>query len=327
MSVAITPGQQIVSSCTGAILTSLLTTPFDVVRVRLQAQQQAVLSKPCYLMECRCLDGVTLCHVAHDGSCSHYPKFRGTLDAFFKIARIEGVSSWWNGLSPTLLMAVPATVIYYTCYDQLKVHFGFQPEKKNFLAPTLAGSISRTVAVVSITPIELLRTKVQSRQGYSYRHLWSVIRAAVQSNGTLSLWRGLFPMLLRDIPFSIVYWVGYEYLKHKFVRTFDPRYSSLVPFVAGSISGAISAVLTNPLDVIKTHMQVDLGESGKGHVKRLGSGSLMEVMRNIVAEHGYTGLYAGLTPRVAKIAPACAIMISTYEYFKKYFSEQNYFNS
>ena len=104
--------------------------------------------------------------------------------------------------------------------------------------------------------MELVRTKMQSRLGYSYQELVGVIRNAVQQNGVLSLWRGLSPMLLRDVPFSIVYWFGYEYLKLRLNSMLDPSYSSLVPFVSGSVAGGISAVLTNPLDVAKTHMQV-----------------------------------------------------------------------
>lgn len=32
--------------------------------------------------------------------------------------------------------------------------------------------------------------------------------------------------------------------------------------------------------------------------------------------YGVKGLFAGLTPRLLKVAPACAIMISTFEYSK-----------
>ena len=270
----ITPAQQVVSSCSGALLTSLLTTPFDVVKVRLQAQQQYALTKPCYLMECSCLDGVTICRVTPEGNHVHMPRFRGTVDAFFKIARFEGFTSWWKGLSPTLAMAVPATVIYYTSYDQLKVKLGFKHNQTNVLAPLLAGSVSRTIAVTAICPIELLRTKMQSRHGYNYRELADVIKIAVKQNGVLSLWRGLSPMLLRDVPFSISYWLGYEYLKLKLNSTLDLQYLPLVPFVSGSISGAIAALFTTPLDVTKTHMQVELGESGTSIQRSLGAGSL-----------------------------------------------------
>ena len=252
----ITPVQQMLSACSGALLTSLLTTPFDVVKVRLQAQQQTPFTKTCYLLDCRCLDGVTVCNVAPDGTHHHFTRFSGTRDAFFKIAQLEGIRSWWKGLSPTLLMAVPLTVVYFTGYEQLKVLFGFRTGKYNYLAPALAGGTARLVAVTAVCPIELLKTKIQSRQGYSYKELLVVVRSVIQQNGFLSLWRGLFPMLLRDIPFSMVYWVGYEQTKLYLSRMVPLDYSAFIPFVAGSISGSISAVVTTPLDVIKTHMQV-----------------------------------------------------------------------
>lgn len=254
---SITPGQQIISSWSGAVLTSLLTTPFDVVKVRLQAQQQSSLTKTCYLLDCRCLDGVSICTVHPNGNRLHMPRFSGTRDAFFKIAQLEGVSSWWKGLSPTLLMAVPATIIYYSGYDQLKVLFGFEEGQQSFVAPAMAGTLARTAAVSATCPLELIRTKVQSRQGYDYKELLTVIRSAIQQNGILSLWRGLAPMLLRDVPFSMIYWVSYEQAKLRLTE-FSPKYKTFVPFLAGWISGTVAAVITNPLDVVKTHMQVNL---------------------------------------------------------------------
>lgn len=68
--------------------------------------------------------------------------------------------------------------------------------------------------------------------------------------------------------------------------------------------------------------QVELGQSSVGR-QMLGTGSLFKVLRDVVSNHGYSGLYAGLIPRVAKIAPACAIMISSYEACKEYFRKQN----
>ncbi len=324
----VTPAQQMVASCTGAVLTSLLTTPFDVVKVRLQAQQSPM--KPCYIMDCQtALDGVCICTVPEYNAQIHHidntrvpsPKFSGTFDAFMKIAQHEGVHSWWKGLSPTMLMAVPATVIYYTTYDQLKVRLGFRPGEKNYKAPILAGLVSRTCAVVSICPIELVRTKLQSRTGYTYTELMSVVRNAIAQNGVLSLWRGLTPMLFRDLPFSIIFWIGYENLKLHFTNSlFLPHDSLLAPFISGSIAGGVAATFTTPLDVVKTHMQVDIGENKP---VGLGAGSPINVMRNVVKSHGLNGLFVGLVPRIAKIIPACAIMITSYEAGKTFFMKRN----
>ena len=316
-----------ISSCSGAVLTSLLTTPFDVVKVRLQAQQSPV--RPCYIMDCNsALDGVCICTVPElnaqihhiDHSRTTQPRFAGTFDAFIKLARNEGLQSWWKGLSPTLLMAVPATVIYYTTYDQLKMKLGFKPGEKNYKAPLLAGSIGRSLAVVAICPIELIRTKLQSRTGYTYTELMSVVRTAIAQNGVLSLWRGLVPMLFRDVPFSVVFWMGYENLKLRLSNSLPPSYESLVPFFSGSMAGGVAAALTTPLDVVKTHMQVDIGEAKP---LGLGVGSPVNVMRNVFLSHGLSGLFVGLVPRVAKIIPACAIMITSYEAGKTFFARRN----
>lgn len=58
----------------------------------------------------------------------HSP-FTGTLDGMVKIARYEGVSSLWSGLSPTLVIAMPATVGYFTLNDIL-----CQKGKQRFIA-------------------------------------------------------------------------------------------------------------------------------------------------------------------------------------------------
>lgn len=56
-----------------------------------------------------------------------------------------------------------------------------------------------TVTVVS--PLELMRTKLQARH-VSYRELGACVRAAVAQGGWRSLWLGWGPTALRDVPFS-----------------------------------------------------------------------------------------------------------------------------
>ncbi|ETN71154.1 hypothetical protein NECAME_00843, partial [Necator americanus] len=117
--------QQIVSSATGAIVTSLLMTPMDVVKIRLQQQHHPFPKGKCFyfyngLMEHLC----TACE--NRQPCVWYQRpgnFSGTIDAFVKITREEGIKSLWSGLSPTLVMAVPATVFYYSLYDTLYSNF------------------------------------------------------------------------------------------------------------------------------------------------------------------------------------------------------------
>lgn len=45
----------------------------------------------------------------------------------------------------------------------------------------------------------------------------------------------------------------------------------------------------------------------------------MQMIREIYRQSGYKGLFTGMVPRVVKVVPACAIMISTFEYGKVFF--------
>jgi len=45
-------------------------------------------------------------------------------------------------------------------------------------------------------------------------------------------------------------------------------------------------------------------------------------MSRIVAQDGWKGLYVGIVPRVIKIAPSTAIMLTSYEVGKQIFHEK-----
>ncbi|XP_017308963.1 probable mitochondrial glutathione transporter SLC25A40 [Ictalurus punctatus] len=324
---SITPVQQMVSSCSGALLTSLFVTPLDVIKIRLQAQSTPLSKGKCFVYCNGLMDHICVCENGN-GKAWYKPRvhFSGTLDAFIRIVRMEGIKSLWSGLPPTLVMAVPATVMYFTSYDQLCASLRLRMGEKADLAPLLAGSIARVGSATLISPLELIRTKLQSER-QSYRELSAVIRSAVHNEGWLALWRGLGPTLLRDVPFSALYWYNYEKGKAwlcRYNKTTEPTVS--IAFTSGAVSGSIASIVTLPFDVVKTRRQVELGELQARKLLPQASSSTYKVMKRIVTESGIQGLFAGFMPRLIKVAPACAIMISTYEFGKAFFRKQNQAN-
>lgn len=88
----------------------------------------------------------------------------------------------------------------------------------------------------------------------------------------------------------------------------------------------IAAFITAPFDVVKTHKQIEFGDKvlyAEHPSKSYPSTSTVDVIRKIYRSNGVRGLFAGVTPRVIKIAPACAIMITSFEYGKAFFFNQN----
>lgn len=279
-----------------------------------------------------------------------------TLDGLRKIARNEGITTLWRGLSPTLLMTVPANIIYFTGYDWLR--FSQQSPVNQYLsdntAPLIAGSAARTLAAGVVSPIEMFRTRMQASQSTGGGHFAETVKGVKEmmaSHGYLSLWRGLTLTLWRDVPFSGIYWWGYETVRSALT---DARERSrgrelgrdgsrtrarsrsqsrenhtatfLDSFVAGATSGGIASILTMPFDVGKTRQQIfqdPVNVEGAKKVLAPEQRSMPQFLWHIFRTEGLAGLWKGWIPRTLKVAPACAIMISSYEVGKRAFRGVN----
>jgi solute carrier family 25, member 39/40 len=289
-----------------------------------------------------------------------------TWDGLRKIAQNEGPRTLWRGLSPTLVMAVPANVIYFAGYDWLRTAQQ-SPLKRtvseNYL-PLVAGATARILAAVAVSPIEMFRTRMQAAHHQAsaaghFRETMDGVREMVASEGVRSLWRGLTLTLWRDVPFSAIYWWGYEYGRNVITdvrgraearsegvefrigrgeekirrrsrsRSRENHTSTLVDsFLAGAGSGAIAAFVTTPFDVGKTRQQVvrHTAESLKnaaGGAVRPEDRSMPRFLWHIFQEQGASGLFKGWGARCLKVAPACAIMISSYEVGKRMALDMN----
>uniref|UniRef100_G3T6K3 Mitochondrial glutathione transporter SLC25A40 n=1 Tax=Loxodonta africana TaxID=9785 RepID=G3T6K3_LOXAF len=320
--VKVTPLQQMLASCTGAILTSLMVTPLDVIKIRLQAQGNPLSKGKCFLYSNGLMDHLCVCEEGNKVWYKKPGRFQGTSDAFLKIIRNEGIKSLWSGLPPTLVMAVPATVIYFTSYDQLTAILRSKLGENETYIPIVAGIVARLGAVTVISPLELIRTKMQSKK-FSYKELHQFVSKKVSEGGWI-LWRGWAPTVLRDVPFSAMYWYNYEVLKKWLCEKsdlYEPTF--MINFTSGALSGSFAAVATLPFDVVKTQKQTQLWMYESHKMPVPSNMSTWAIMKNIVAENGLSGLFTGLIPRLIKIAPACAIMISTYEFGKAFFQKQN----
>lgn len=276
----LTLSQRITAACAGALLTSLAVTPFDVVKVRMQSKQE-------YVFCGRFFDQVEPCPPGH---CK--PRQGSVWRMMHMIGRQEGWSSLWRGMLPTLTMAIPATVVYYVGYETIRDRL--TESALTSVAPLVAGGSARMVAATLVSPLELIRTRMQAYQGSMGRV--SIVWSALGRAG--GWWRGLGPTLWRDVPFSAIYWATYEQLRR--IQTSEHPFGA---FTAGAMAGMTAAFLTTPFDVVKTRRQVN---------SDLNQGT-WQLLRTLLKDEGPSGLFRGVVPRILKVAPACAIMIGTYE--------------
>lgn len=335
---------RMISATSGSFLTSLFLTPMDVVRVRLQQQE---MLQEIHKTNCECSTISTQStfkkHLFWEENCfsnlncKDQKPITSTFDAFKKITMNEGITTLWRGLSLTLLMAIPANVIYYSGYETLR---DISPLNKNHstMNALACGAGARVIAASCIAPIELLRTRLQSipaGKGVSssaiLRDLFVETRKEIKNFGLKSLFKGLEITLWRDVPFSAIYWASYEYSKKNIftdIKEDNNKNTSALThfiqsFIAGSISGTVAGIITHPFDVGKTRLQISMNESMNGsslsNHKVKENRNMFQFLNTIRKNEGFGALFAGITPRIIKIAPSCAIMISTYEVGKKLF--------
>jgi solute carrier family 25, member 39/40 len=228
---------QMAASVAASIISVVCTNPLDVVKTRMQTNvlTEIGLNSPMHNASAR---APSTCHTEYPtdaptvkngvgksqgiGRALHVPMSPKPLGVLRAIIKNEGVRGLWRGTSAGISHALPSISIYLTCYEQMKVWLDQSTNVHAELIPPIAGGVSRFYAVIITCPLEVVRTRLmasgknqfQSADGQTVFKNWppsktasfDILRQLVLENGFRSLWKGMVPMLWRDVPFSAVYW-------------------------------------------------------------------------------------------------------------------------
>eukprot|EP01101_Sappina_pedata_P008790 TRINITY_DN4953_c0_g1_i1.p1 TRINITY_DN4953_c0_g1~~TRINITY_DN4953_c0_g1_i1.p1 ORF type:complete len:387 (-),score=73.98 TRINITY_DN4953_c0_g1_i1:45-1121(-) len=324
---------RILSASLGSLLTCMVVTPLDVVKVRMQSQPTIFLNaaKNATTPICCCCCHSTATSSSSTSSSSllkltenHQCRgvltrnklhITGTLDGLTKILQHEGIFGLWKGLYPTLVMTIPTTAVYFACYDGIKYRLKNSPYMTGTMShfiPIMSGSFSRIFASAVASPFEIMRTQMQATQSGSGSKSFVQMTKELLRSPSRVWTTGLGPTLMRDVPFSAIYWTIIEMFKESPAIQSSSLNANpfLMSFTSGALAGLVASVATTPFDVIKTKVQVEMSES---HKRDQG---MLRIGRRIVRESGFRGLYQGVVPRVLRVMPSCAIMLGTYDLAK-----------
>jgi solute carrier family 25 protein 39/40 len=141
-----------------------------------------------------------------------------------------------------MAMGIPSSAIYMVGYDHLRMALlpAAPTDSQLAFTPLFAGSLARTISATVISPLELFRTRLQAvpspgERSPSVRSTLAHLRTEVAAKGARTLWTGLGATLWRDVPFSGIYWAGYEVIKGRLLV--GPRWekSAASEFGAGGM--------------------------------------------------------------------------------------------
>jgi solute carrier family 25 aspartate/glutamate transporter 12/13 len=148
--------------------------------------------------------------------------------------------------------------------------------------------------------------RAASREGEEFTKrsaLW-----IVRNLGLKGLYKGASACLLRDVPFSAIYFPTYAHLKRDFFGESPTKKLGVLQLLtAGAIAGMPAAYLTTPCDVIKTRLQV---EARKGDTQYSG---LRDAARKVWREEGFKAFFKGGPARILRSSPQFGFTLAGYE--------------
>ncbi|CAH1795315.1 unnamed protein product [Owenia fusiformis] len=229
----------------------------------------------------------------------------GVVATVFQVVRNERIIGLWKGITPSITRCVPGVGVYFCSMHWLKTNLGSADPPP--WESILIGAGARTVAGVTMLPITVVKTRFESGQ-FKYNGVLPALYNIYKLEGARGLYSGLSATLLRDVPFSGLYLMFYTQLKKAVpsTGTVDPT-APWVHFSCGIVAGSFASVVTQPADVIKTHMQ--LFPERFSHVGK--------VIMFIFQENGTKGFFRGIVPRTMRRTLMAALAWTVYEQVMK----------
>ncbi|KAI3757362.1 hypothetical protein L6452_04898 [Arctium lappa] len=245
------------------------------------------------------------------------------------IASSQGLKGFWKGNFVNILRTAPFKALNFCAYDSYRRHLlrlTGNEETTNF-ERLFAGAGAGMTASILCLPLDTIRTKLVAPGGEALGGVIGAFRHIIQTEGFLSLYKGLVPSILSMAPSSAVFYGVYDILKSAYLNSAEGKrrieymkqqgddlnileqleLGPLRTLLHGAVAGACAEVVTYPFEVVRRQLQLQV---------RANKLSALATCLRIVENGGVSALYAGLIPSLLQVLPSAAISYFVYEFMK-----------
>jgi len=172
------------------------------------------------------------------------------------------------------------------------------------------GAIGAEVMGVLVrNPFEIMKQQLQVGNEKSlsgiFRHIYS-------NYGARGLYRGFGSLIAREIPFSCIQMPTYEFFKSFFTTQNKKHLSKLEAAFSGFMAGSTAALLTNPIDVVKSNIMTQ---------KQIIYSGFWDCASKLYNEHGLMVFTRGAMYRYLQIGSMSISFFLAYETAMKFFRQ------
>lgn len=225
---------------------------------------------------------------------------------FFAAGGFRGV---YNGIGSAVVGSAPSAALFFVTYEGVKKQAG---DGGGAAAHMLAASLGEVAACAVRVPTEVVKQRAQAGQ---FGSSLAALRAILGMRGTHGfgrMWRELYRgwgiTVMREVPFTVIQFPLWEGMKawslaRQPVASRGKDVSATESAVFGSVSGAVAAGLTTPLDVLKTRMMLATGRE-----------TAVGITARIWREGGARVFFSGIGPRTMWISIGGAVFLGSYQW-------------
>jgi len=181
-----------------AIPMTLITAPFERVKVLLQIQGQKQLAP------------------------GEKPKYSGGVDVVRQLYKEGGVRSVFRGSFATLARDGPGSAAYFATYEYIKrsltpvdLATGKPSGNLSLMAITCAGAAAGVAMWIPVFPVDTVKSRLQTMEGKPT--VGGVISGLYRNGGFKAFFPGFGPALARAVPANAATFLGVE-LAHQFMN-------------------------------------------------------------------------------------------------------------
>lgn len=183
----------------------------------------------------------------------------------------------------------------------------------------LAASLGEVAACAVRVPTEVVKQRAQAGlHGGSSAAALTAILTQFPKIGLGGVWRELYRgwgiTVMREVPFTVIQFPLWEALKGWGRRRKNGGVATVgrgdvvevsagESALYGSVSGAVAAGITTPLDVLKTRVMLSKERE-----------KVFTVLTDLLRNHGIRPFFAGIGPRVMWISAGGAIFLGSYQW-------------
>eukprot|EP01083_Nonionella_stella_P038830 105573_1 len=219
--------------------------------------------------------------------------------------------SLYSGLGAALLAAFSSAAIFFSFYEASKTRLipHVSPGSEPLIYATSA-AIGDMAACCFKVPCEGVKQQMQAGH---HKSSVGAVQAIYRSAGLRGFYAGFMSTVLREVPFDMIQFIQYEVMKTKYRRHYGEKPSTAAVSVIGAIAGGVSALLTTPIDVVKTRLMTQNTLSGS---PRIYNGTV-DCFRKLYAESGYSVFFRGSFQRTIYISLGGAIFFGVFDFVRE----------